>query len=625
MGYYGGDGARKVATVSPRRPAAEPGRLPRTTPRPGWSTAATGPSRPPGRCRPTPSRGSTSPSSSATDGASGGSHIFFIVRDDDGGSDLLFQTSDTTWQAYNQYGGNSLYTGWRPGRIRPRLQGQLQPPASPPAGATPEDSLFNAEYPMVRWLERNGYDVSYFTGVDTDRLGERDPGAQGLPLGRPRRVLVRGPSAANVEAARDAGVNLAFFSGNEVFWKTRWENSIDGSDTDHRTLVSYKETHANAKIDPTPESGPGPGAIRASAHPPTAASPENALTGTMFRVNSGTSAIEVPAADGKMRLWRNTTVASLASGQTATLTGDTLGYEWDEALDNGFRPAGAGLHVLDHAQRRRRSSRTTAPPTALGTATHHLTLYPPRRSRAARWSSAPAPSSGPGASTATTTAAAPHPTRACSRPRSTCSPTWAPSPARSRAAWSPATASTDTDAPELRRSPRRSTAPTSRAASRSRSAAPPRTPAERPAAARSAGVEVSTDGGATWHPAQGRANWTYSWTPGATGSATIKTRAADDSGNLETPGAGVTVNVIPRDLPLLDLGRLLHRARARTTRTRSSSASSSAPTRPASSPACASTRRPATPAPTSATCGLRTAPSWPRPPSAERPPPAGSR
>ena len=46
-------------------------------------------------------------------------------------------------------------------------------------------------------------------------------------------------------------LNLAFFSGNEVFWKTRWENSIDGSGTPYRTLVCYKETHANAKIDPS--------------------------------------------------------------------------------------------------------------------------------------------------------------------------------------------------------------------------------------------------------------------------------------------------------------------------------------------------------------------------------------
>ena len=27
------------------------------------------------------------------------------------------------------------------------------------------------------------------------------------------------------------------------------------------------------------------------------------------------------------------------------------------------------------------------------------------------------------------------------------------------------------------------------------------------------GVEVSVDGGTTWHPATGRANWTYTWTP----------------------------------------------------------------------------------------------------------------
>ena len=43
---------------------------------------------------------------------------------------------------------------------------------------------------------------------------------------------------ANIEAARNAGVHLAFFSGNEVYWKTRWENN-DG--TEDRTLVCYKE------------------------------------------------------------------------------------------------------------------------------------------------------------------------------------------------------------------------------------------------------------------------------------------------------------------------------------------------------------------------------------------------
>jgi large repetitive protein len=58
------------------------------------------------------------------------------------------------------------------------------------------------------------------------------------------------------------------------------------------------------------------------------------------------------------------------------------------------------------------------------------------------------------------------------------------------------------------------------------------------------GVEVSVDGGLTWHPASGRASWSYSWTTPATGSSvTIKSRAVDDSGNLESPTSGITVTV----------------------------------------------------------------------------------
>ena len=58
-------------------------------------------------------------------GVTGASHVVFVVRDDDGASDVLFQTSDTTWQAYNDYGGNSLYDR-QPGRAG--LQGLLRPP-----------------------------------------------------------------------------------------------------------------------------------------------------------------------------------------------------------------------------------------------------------------------------------------------------------------------------------------------------------------------------------------------------------------------------------------------------------------------------------------------------------------
>ena len=80
----------------------------------------------------------------------------------------MVQTSDTTWQAYNQYGGGSLYCGGpvsNAGTVyrlrRPRDQGELQPARSTRARTIPQSFLFNAEYPMVRFLEANGYDVKY--------------------------------------------------------------------------------------------------------------------------------------------------------------------------------------------------------------------------------------------------------------------------------------------------------------------------------------------------------------------------------------------------------------------------------------------------------------------------------
>lgn len=62
-----------------------------------------------------------------------------------------------------------------------------------------------------------------------------------------------------------------------------------------------------------------------------------------------------------------------------------------------------------------------------------------------------------------------------------------------------------------------------------------------------AGIELSTDGGTTWHPATGRSTWSYVWKPSVVNSTTtLLSRAVDDSSNLETPHTGVTVNVLPQ-------------------------------------------------------------------------------
>ena len=181
-------------------------------------------------------------------------------------------------------------------------------------GDSAHDFVFNAEYPMVRWLEANGYDVSYFTDVDSDRNGTLIKNHQ-VFMSNGHDEYWSGGQRVNVEAARDAGTNLAFFSGNEIFWKTRWESSIDGSGTAYRTLVCYKETHANAVIDPRdPPTWTGTWRDPRFSPPADGGRPENALAGTIFMVNDGaTTAIKVPAADGKMRFCA--TRASRASGR----------------------------------------------------------------------------------------------------------------------------------------------------------------------------------------------------------------------------------------------------------------------------------------------------------------------
>ena len=183
---------------------------------------------------------------------------------------------------------------------------------------------------MVRWLEANGYDVTYFTHVD----GVRNSGLimnHKVYMSTGHDEYWTGTLRANIEAARDSGVNLAFFSGNEVFWKTRWENSIDGSNTAYRTLVCYKETYPEAQIDPDdPPTWTGTWRDPTFSPPSDGGRPENNFTGTLFMVNGPGSddhgiSIKVPQADGQMRFWRNTSEASLGSGSTATLPAGTLG------------------------------------------------------------------------------------------------------------------------------------------------------------------------------------------------------------------------------------------------------------------------------------------------------------
>ncbi len=225
MGYYGGDGARKIASVTPSAhlPQKQPGCITDLTVGlvdcGNWAVSASWA---------VPSDAVSGLYFAVLTRSSGSSQIFFVIRNDASHSSMVVQTSDTTWQAYNRYGGWSLYTSPGSGVGRAYKVSYNRPFTT--ADYKGEDWLMYAEYPMIRFLERNGYDISYISGVDTDRAGSLLLNHQ-MFMSSGHDEYWSGPQRANVENARDHGVNLAFFSGNEVFWKTRWEPSIDGSST----------------------------------------------------------------------------------------------------------------------------------------------------------------------------------------------------------------------------------------------------------------------------------------------------------------------------------------------------------------------------------------------------------
>lgn len=230
------------------------------------------------------------------------SYIIFVVRDDSRTSDVLFQSSVTTYQAYNNWGGMSLYR-WnsrgkqaykvsfnRPYALSPNLKAAYGVGAGEfLTNFQPKRRTSSAgwEYNMVRWLEREGYDVTYCTDIDTheNRIDQYS--------GKPMLLLHKAFLSVghdeywswnmrqNVKAARDGGVSLGFFSSNTCYWQIRFEASGLTKQL-NRTIVTYKE---GAALDPfARDSNPNNDYLVTTTWRSKPVSlPEEALIGVMYQ------------------------------------------------------------------------------------------------------------------------------------------------------------------------------------------------------------------------------------------------------------------------------------------------------------------------------------------------------
>ena len=526
LGYYGGCGARHVASLAPcvplpqRQPACVRDDSVGLADCGSWQTSAVWhvpADAVSGVYVARPSRADTG----------GASHIPFVVRADGQPSDIVFQTADQTWQAYNRYGGASFYTGsstdlWE-SESRARKVSYNRPYLTR-GDSGGRDFLFSNEYPTIRFLERNGYDVSYISGIDIDRFGADVMRRSRVFLSVGHDEYWSDAQRCGVEKARDAGTHLMFLAGNSLYWRTRFEvSAADPLSGSHRTLVCYKDTWDGRLTDPAGEATATWRDPRFSP-PPRGGLPENAVLGTLFMANSTDLALTVTAQQGKLRLWRGTGLERMR-GASTTLAPHTVGYESDEDIDNGFRPAGlirlsttcgpSPMQLTDFGQL------TTA-----STTTHHVTLY--RADSGALVFSAGSIQWGWGLDE--------HHDGARGR-----------ADRRMQQATVNMLADMGVQPGSLSSDLRAASAPADALAPRSTITSPGVGELVANGSALTvrgtaietdgvvAGVEVSVDGGASWHPATGTTSWRYSAVVHALGEAVIMSRAIDDSANIEAP------------------------------------------------------------------------------------------
>ncbi|WP_344920108.1 N,N-dimethylformamidase beta subunit family domain-containing protein [Streptosporangium oxazolinicum] len=233
MGWYGGAGARQVwrATGLPGTRQAPP----RTIAATGTVTAA--------HWKPGPEVDTSGwPEGSyliRLDAATGGRrYVPLTVRSASTRGRLVVVNAVTTWQAYNDWGGRSLYMG--PGGFEDRSRAVSFDRPYDTSGAR---LFLDMERDAIELAERRGVPLAYVTSLDLDRDPHVLDGARGLVSLGHDEYWSPG-MRRTVETARDHGTNLAFLGANAVYWRIRFAATPLGP---RRLVVCHKDAAEDAR------------------------------------------------------------------------------------------------------------------------------------------------------------------------------------------------------------------------------------------------------------------------------------------------------------------------------------------------------------------------------------------
>lgn len=198
-------------------------------------------------------------------------YVPVTVRRDDAVGGLMVVSAVTTWQAYNPWGGRTLYQNFGPGsRFDRALVVSFDRPYDRAYNWGSADFLTH-ELPLISLIEEMGLDTVYVTDIDLHT---------GLDLAGRTAILTTAHDEyysrqmrTTLEQARDAGVNLAFFGANAVYRNIRLEPNAEG--VPNRQMPNYRI----ATADPIPDD---PDLTTTQWRNAPLNEPENALIGVQY-------------------------------------------------------------------------------------------------------------------------------------------------------------------------------------------------------------------------------------------------------------------------------------------------------------------------------------------------------
>ncbi|WP_238332659.1 N,N-dimethylformamidase beta subunit family domain-containing protein [Kribbella jejuensis] len=189
-------------------------------------------------------------------------YVPLTVRSESTQGAVAIVNAVNTYEAYNEWGGYSLYNG--PDKSFASRAHRVT--FNRPYDGNGARTLVQSELPLIQLAERSGVRLAYLTSVDLATDPNALSGARGVvSLGHDEYWTVAMRDA--VTKARDSGTNVAFLGANAVYWRVRYEAG-------NRVIVGYKD----ATLDPLRNRPDTTAKWRSKPDP----RPENSLTGMLY-------------------------------------------------------------------------------------------------------------------------------------------------------------------------------------------------------------------------------------------------------------------------------------------------------------------------------------------------------